>query len=120
MVMMVLAAAVLLQVAAVYPADPDCADSGDGSTMAMQACLSEQSKIWEHRLNAEYQAALKRREIEASKLRSAQRAWLKYRNANFEAYGTVQGSIRGILAGTCWRDMTRARALELHEMSWIG
>lgn len=112
--------AALLQAASVYPADTNCADAGDGSTMAMQACLWEQSKVWGQRLNVEYQAALRRREIDSGKLRSAQRAWLKYRDANCEAYDTVRGSISGILVGKCWRDMTRARTLELHEMSWIG
>jgi uncharacterized protein YecT (DUF1311 family) len=110
----------MLQAASPYPADADCENYGDGSTAAMSECLSAQSNTWNQRLNVEYREALKRGEIKASKLRSAQRAWLRYRDANCEAYYSVKGTISTTLTGHCYVDMTRARALELHEMSWLG
>lgn len=113
-------AAAMLQAALPYPADADCENYGDGSTVAMSECLSAQSKTWDQRLNVEYSAALKRGEIEADKLRSAQRAWLRYRDANCAAYYSVKGTINITLTGHCYVDMTRARTLELHEMSWLG
>ena len=103
-----------------YPPDPDCQGYRDGSTVAMSECLKSQSDIWARRLQVEYRAAHSRAEVEVSKLRRAQRDWLRYRDANCEAYDTVKGSIHTILAGTCWRNMTRDRTLELREMSWIG
>lgn len=118
--MFALTAAAFLQAASPFPADPDCSMSGDGSTVAMVACLSGQSELWDRRLNDAYRAALKRAEIEPRKLRYAQRAWLKYRDANCAAYASVQGSISRILATKCWRDVTRDRAIELHEMTWTG
>lgn len=103
-----------------YPPDTDCQEYGDGSTMAMSECLTSQSDTWERRLQAEYRAAIARAEVDADKLKRAQTAWLRYRDANCETYDTVRGSIHTTLAGTCWRDMTRDRTLELKKMGWTG
>jgi uncharacterized protein YecT (DUF1311 family) len=105
---------------AAYPPDSDCQDYGDGSTMAMSKCFKSQSETWERRLDEEYRAALARAEIDPNTLRAAQRAWLRYRDTNCEAYHTVKGSIATILTERCWRDMTRDRTLELHDMIWTG
>jgi uncharacterized protein YecT (DUF1311 family) len=105
---------------AMYPADNDCQDYGDGGPMAMAECFKAQSDVWERRLDEDYRAVLARAEIEPDKLRAAQKAWLHYRDANCEAYYTVKGSIARILTGRCWRDMTRDRTLELHDMIWTG
>lgn len=104
----------------IYPPDKDCQDSGYGSPIAMAECFTAQSDVWDRRLNKEYQAVLARAEIEPKQLRASQRLWLQYRDANCGAYSTVKGSISKILAGRCWRDMTRDRTLELHEMVWTG
>jgi uncharacterized protein YecT (DUF1311 family) len=117
------AAAVALSQVSVEPehaADASCEDYHDGSTIAIAECLKAQADVWEQRLNAEYQSALSRGEIDKKALENAQRAWLEFRSANCGAYYTVNGSIRTILAGQCWLDMTRARTLELKEMSWTG
>jgi len=103
-----------------YAPDADCQEYGDGSTMAISECLKAQSETWERRLNFEYRAAVARAEVDAAKLQRAQQAWLRYRNANCEAYNTVKGTIHTILAGRCWRDMTRDRTLELKELSWTN
>ena len=112
--------AAVVQSAVNYPPDTDCQEAGDGSTYAMAQCFTAPSNVWDTRLNAEYQAALKFAEVKRRSLVKAQRAWLLYRDANCEAYYTVNGSIRTILAGKCWRDMTRDRTLELQQMAWTG
>lgn len=103
-----------------YRPDADCQEFGDGSTMAMSECLKAQSETWERRLTIEYSAALARAEIGGTALRRSQKQWLRYRDVNCAAYNTVQGTIHTILSGRCWRDMTRARTLELKEMDWTG
>lgn len=103
-----------------YPPDIDCQTYKDGSIMAMSECFTMQSDVWERRLHDEYSAVIKRGELDVDKLEQAQRAWVRYREANCESYSTVNGSISTVLTGRCWRDMTRDRALELHDMNWIG
>ncbi len=49
----------------------------------------------------------------ASKLREAERAWIKYRDANCAYYAAGEGTIARINAAACMRDMTKARAEEL-------
>lgn len=105
---------------AVYPSDSACEENGDGSTMAMAECFKAQSDAWTRRLTIEYAAALASGEVDAARLRQAQRAWLRYRDANCAMYYAVKGSIHTILAGRCVRDMTRDRTLELWEMRWTG
>ncbi len=117
---MTLLIAILLASAAPYPADADCSISGDGSTYSINQCLRDQSEEWDRRLNAEYQSALKRTDVDAQKLQASQRAWLRYRDANCEVYAMMKGSIATVLVNTCWRDMTSARALELNDMDWSG
>ncbi len=43
----------------------------------------------------------------------AQRLWIQYRDANCLYYGMGEGTIAGIDAGECMRNMTQARAREL-------
>ncbi len=86
----------------------------------MSECLSEQAASWEKRLNEEYRAALGRAEVKPQALRAAQRLWVRYREANCGTYSTISGSISRIAASLCFRDVTRARTLELHEMRWTG
>lgn len=103
-----------------YPRDFDCNDYRDGSTVAMVECAGKQADVWDKRLNVEYRAALKRGEVDKSQLIKAQRLWLRYRDENCATYSTVKGTIHRILEANCWRNMTRDRTVELHEMTWIG
>lgn len=97
------------------PPAPDGAPCGDGlTTAAIVACIDGRTRIWDRRLNAAY-AALQRR-IEAGQrdpLRTAQRLWVQYRDANCRFYGSQDGTIRLIHAAECSRAMTQDRALEL-------
>jgi uncharacterized protein YecT (DUF1311 family) len=46
-------------------------------------------------------------------LRTAQRLWIQYRDANCLYYDLGEGTIARIDAAECMRKMTEARALEL-------
>jgi uncharacterized protein YecT (DUF1311 family) len=92
--------------------NPD--ENCDGSTYEMVECLKAQTAHWDKRLNAAYKSALdaaqpKQRE----QLRTAQRLWIQYRDANCLYYDLGEGTIARIEAGDCMRKMTKARALEL-------
>jgi uncharacterized protein YecT (DUF1311 family) len=52
-------------------------------------------------------------EKQREQLRSAQRLWIQYRDANCLYYGLGEGTIARIDAGECVRNMTKARAEEL-------
>lgn len=90
-------------------------ESCDGSTMQMVECLSRLTAVWDKRLNAAYQEALKDAvsNEQREQLRKAQRAWIAYRDANCLYYGMGEGSIAHLDAGECMRSMTETRAKEL-------
>jgi uncharacterized protein YecT (DUF1311 family) len=52
-------------------------------------------------------------EKQREQLRSAQRLWIQYRDANCLYYGLGEGTIARIDAGECMRNTTKARAEEL-------
>jgi len=52
-------------------------------------------------------------EKQREQLRSAQRLWIQYRDANCLYYGLGEGTIAPIDAGECVRNMTKARPEEL-------
>ncbi len=85
------------------------------STPEIVDCLNARTAAWDKRLNAAYQKALngavspKQRE----QLRSAQRLWVQYRDANCLYYYLGEGTIARIDAAECMRSMTEARAKEL-------
>jgi uncharacterized protein YecT (DUF1311 family) len=86
----------------------------DGGTLQMVECLGEQRDAWDKELNKLYQAAPADAHAEQRKaLRQAQRAWLKFREANCNYYWLGEGSIAKISAAQCARDMTEKRAREL-------
>ncbi len=92
--------------------EPHC----DGSTYEIVECLKAQTAQWDKRLNAAYQKALKDAEgKQLEQLRVAQRLWVQYRDANCLYYGLSQGTISGIEAGYCMKDLTKTRALELED-----
>ncbi len=89
------------------------------TTYAIAGCIDARSKVWDQRLNQAYQALLAmlatdpdgKPRIDA--LKAAQRAWLRYRQANCAFYETTPGTIRMIEVAECARGMTQERALEL-------
>ena len=110
----VVTAAALLGAVAFACADPIDDKACDGSTYEMVDCINAKTEAWDKRLNAAYQTALKDAEPQQRELlRSAQRAWIKFRDANCAYIGAEQGTIARVDAAECLRGMTEARAREL-------
>ncbi len=90
--------------------EPDCGVS----TLEMVECLNVKTAEWDKRLNAADAKALKETEPkQREQLRSAQRLWVQYRDANCQYYWLGEGSIARVDAADCMLRMTKARALEL-------
>ena len=90
----------------------------DSSTVGMLACLDEGYARWDTELNDVYQNL--RGLLNSSQkeiLKKSQRAWIAYRDAEFETVNAIYGS----LDGSMWRlaslsakvEMVKARTLEL-------
>ena len=90
-----------------HPIDTDteaCLDK-DSSTAGMITCLDEAIKSWDAELNRVYKALQSELNANAQKeLKEAQRQWIKYRDAEFEAIGALYRSIYETMGGgTMWR-----------------
>ena len=86
----------------------------EGNTFQIVECLKAKTAQWDKRMTIAYQKAIKDAgEKQREQLRSAQRLWIQYRDANCLYYGLGEGTIARIEAGECMRDMTKARAEEL-------
>ena len=108
--------AVIFALAALVPAPAgaqpkrDCGNEANQG--AMNACSLEQWKSADTALNRDYQALLQRMDPKSQKLlRSAQRAWLAYRDAEcgFIASATEGGSVQPTVRYGCLRDATEKR-----------
>ena len=111
---LIAAAAALLGAAAVVSAQPAEEPGCDGSTYEMVECLMAKTAVWDKRLNDAYRAALNAAlPKQRDQLRTAQRLWVQYRDANCLYWGLGEGTIARIEAGDCHYRLTRARAEEL-------
>ena len=80
----------------------------------MVDCLMAQHAHWDKELTIAYQQAMRDAPpAQKQKLREAERAWIKYRDANCGYYAAGEGTIARINAAVCLRDMTKKRAEEL-------
>ena len=111
----VIAAAALIGAAvSAFANEPGNLGECVGSTPEMVDCLMAQHAHWDKQLTIAYQQAMKDANLtEKDKLREAERAWIKYRDANCAYYAAGEGSIARINEAACLRDMTKARAEEL-------
>ena len=109
------AAAMVVLVTLAHAGDQDEPEkSCDGNTYQMVECLKGKTAQWDKRLNVAYQQALKSaNDKQREQLRTAQRLWIQYRDANCLYYGLGDGTISRIEAGECMRNLTEARAREL-------
>ena len=105
---------------------------GGHTTLGMTSCLNAEAEVWDRFLNREYQAtqtwmaAADTDEAEnfpefarrAETLRTAQRAWIAFRDAECDlAYAQWgSGSMRNIAWADCRRGLTADRAIELRNM----
>ena len=73
-----------------------------GSTPEMVDCLMAQHAHWDKQLTIAYQQAMKDAvPAQKEKLREAERAWIKYRDANCAYYASGEGTIARIDAAIC-------------------
>ena len=114
-------------------ADRCMSASPDGATtLGMAECLSAETAAWDRILNADWKRArAAARAHEASgeaeaagatpgteaALIAAQRAWIAFRDAEcgLRYAMWIGGTFRVIAAGTCLRDMTAERVLDIRE-----
>ena len=104
-----------------HPADrwiEDCI-ARDSSTAGMSACLDGGYRRWDNELNHVYQGLrglLNQHQKEI--LKRSQRAWIVYRDAEFETiqalYGSLDGSMWRLAAISAKVEMVKARTLELN------
>jgi uncharacterized protein YecT (DUF1311 family) len=86
------------------------------STADIVECLATQTAVWERRLNAAYQKLIDDLPVRRrDRLRSAQRLWLQFRDANCAYFASRPGTIARVGAGQCALRLTSARAIELEE-----
>jgi uncharacterized protein YecT (DUF1311 family) len=98
-------------------------DKGDGgagcdgvSTPEIVNCVMAKTAQWDKRMNAAYQKALKEGEPpRQEQLRTAQRLWIQFRDANCLYFDMGEGTIARIDAAECMRNMTETRTHELEE-----
>ncbi|MDM8559702.1 lysozyme inhibitor LprI family protein [Candidatus Parabeggiatoa sp. HSG14] len=87
-------------------------------TVDMMNCHNQAYEMWDSELNQVYKSLMKKLDKPGKKvLRNAQRAWLKYRDAEMETidavYGLLQGSMWIPIALSKKADITKERALTL-------
>ena len=96
------------------PSETPCGEFG---TMAeARECAHREFKAADAELNAAYkQLAAKLDEADKERLKAAETAWLKYRDANCEYENSFYagGSMRPMIHSFCLARMTRARTAEL-------
>jgi uncharacterized protein YecT (DUF1311 family) len=98
----------------------DQRDAGAGcdgvSTPEIVNCVMAKTAQWDKRMNAAYQKALKEDEPKRQEqLRTAQRLWIQFRDANCLYFDMGEGTIARIDAAECMRNMIEARARELED-----
>jgi uncharacterized protein YecT (DUF1311 family) len=112
-----LTAAMAVLAPAGHARDPGEPASCDGvSTPEIVDCVNARTAQWDKRMNTAYHKALKadgpRRQ---EQLRTAQRLWIQFRDANCLYFDMGEGTIARIDAAECMRNMTEARARELED-----
>jgi uncharacterized protein YecT (DUF1311 family) len=90
------------------------------TTVEIDECVGKEYKKVDAELNRVYKQLMAKLEDEGAKtaLKTAQQAWLKYRDLNceFESYENKGGTIYPIVYTGCLSAMTTTRTKELREM----
>ncbi|MEA1051885.1 lysozyme inhibitor LprI family protein [Lamprobacter modestohalophilus] len=96
-----------------------CLDQAGGVTYSMLDCISEELTTQDARLNGAYQKLQKSLSAERKQaLLTAQRLWIKYRDANCDFYNDPEGgSYQRVMANECMLRETAERAKELETLS---
>jgi len=92
-----------------------CMDKAGGVTVNMLNCIGAETQRQDKKLNTMYQNVMKSLSGEnKERLKKAQQAWIKYRDANCDFYHDPDGgTMASILGANCVMDMTTQRAKEL-------
>ena len=95
-----------------------CMDQSGGTTLAMIECISAETRRQDVRLNKAYKALMA--EVTSprkAQLQDAQRAWIKYRDANCAFYDDPDGgTLARVNANGCMMNATADRARELERL----
>lgn len=101
------------------PAFATCLNASGGSTPGILDCIEAEAKVWDKALNDAYKrtmAALP--QARRAGLQAAQRAWIKFRDANCAFINDPDGGQQAhISANECLLRMTAERAKELAAFS---
>jgi uncharacterized protein YecT (DUF1311 family) len=101
------------------PAFSACMDKSGGTTIGMKECIAAEDKKQDVRLNKAYLAALKvLAPARKKQLRDAQRAWVKFRDADCSfLYDPDGGTLAGITSADCFMQKAAQRAVELESIA---
>ena len=99
-----------------------CMDTSGGVTSNMVDCYNEELTRQDARLNEAYKMTMSAFSAESkTRLRDAQRLWIKFRDADCEIYYTLSGGTMDMLNGAdCVLSMTKKRADDLLWLSKNG
>jgi uncharacterized protein YecT (DUF1311 family) len=85
-------------------------------------CFDRATRAWDGEMNRQWGILLGRLDGDgAERMRASQRAWITHRDAEFAAidaiFGTMAGSIAGMIVGDNYASVVRRRALALGEIN---
>lgn len=92
-----------------------CMERSGGATANMLDCIAAEAKLQDARLNTSYKEVIAQLSPARKKqLQDAQRAWLKYRDANCNFYADPEGgTMAAVSSNDCVMSATASRAKEL-------
>lgn len=99
----------------------NCSKAELDADVPTATCWSEQTRIWQRRVDKEYRAALKRVDPEMRQyLGRAQTAWKKYAEAQCSLWADVRGTLSSRLTSLCELNIYRNRAYELSKIDGLS
>lgn len=92
-----------------------CMDNSGGITAEMLNCSSTEIKLQDTRLNKAYKEVMAQLPpLRKKQLQDAQRAWIKYRDANCNFYDDPDGgTMASVSSSDCFMSATASRAKEI-------
>ena len=96
-----------------------CMDKAGGTTFGMIECISTETQRQNVQLNKAYKALMAELALpRKAQLLEAQRAWIKYRDANCAFYYDLDGgTLARVNANACMMTATADRARELERLT---
>ena len=94
-------------------------DKSNGNTAEMADCISAETARQDARLNENYKRLMSKLSAKRKNtLQVAQRAWVKFRDANCSFYSDPEGGTAALLDGRdCFLQATANRAKELKNLT---